>query len=57
MYGQRVNESTMIPDMITDIITDTITGIMVYRWVEFKIVEQRFQIVLQLRKGSTITPE
>jgi len=43
--------------MITDIITDTITGIMVYRWVEFKIVEQRFQIVLQLRKGSTITPE
>jgi len=28
IYGQRVNESTMITDMITDMITNTITGII-----------------------------
>ena len=39
----------MIPYMITDMITDMITGIMVYRWAEFKIVEQRWQIMWQLR--------
>jgi len=38
-------------------ITDMITGIMVYLQAELKIVEQRSQIVLQLRKGSIITPE
>jgi len=38
-------------------ITDMITGVMVYRLAEFKIVEQRSQIVWQLRKGRIITPE
>jgi len=53
-FQQRLcNDSTMITDMITDIII----GIMVYRRAELKIVEQRSQIVLQLRKGSIITPE
>jgi len=39
----------MITDMITGIIGRS-TG------AEFEIVEQRLQIVWQLRKGSTITP-
>jgi len=53
-FQQRLcNDSTMITDTITDIII----GIMVYRRAELKIVEQRSQIVLQLRKGSIITPE
>jgi len=47
----------MITDMITDTITDIIIGIMVSRRAELKIVEQRSQIVLQLSKGSIITPE
>jgi hypothetical protein len=48
LYHQQLcNELTMIPDMIT--------GIMIYRLAGIKIVEQRSQIVWQLRKGSTIT--
>ena len=38
-------------------ITDMITGIIgLSTGAEFEIVEQRLQIVWQLRKGSTITP-
>jgi len=46
----------IISDMNTDMMIDIITGIRVYRRAEFKIEEQRSQIVWLLRKGSTITP-
>jgi hypothetical protein len=47
----------MITNMITHMTTHMITGIGVYRRAELKTVDQRSQIVLQLRKGSIITPE
>jgi hypothetical protein len=34
----------------------SLTRLYMDQWTEFKIVEQRLQIVWQLRKGSTITP-
>jgi len=34
----------------------SLTRLYMDQWTQFKIVEQRLQIVWQLRKGSTITP-
>jgi len=43
--------------MLQIMITDMITGVIGLSTGKFKIVEQRSQIVWQLRKGSIMTPK